>query len=94
VKTTSEVHNALPDKFKKIKGRGLLHRLRHSTAWNVLSPLIPAKIKAYAINLSEEAIVKSTDNEAELHEALKPIFTEKLSQLEKLLDIKFDIWEL
>jgi len=94
VAKTNVAHNALPESFKKVKGRGVLYRFSNSALWNAFAPLIPSKITSYAAKLTEQDTVKSTENEEQVFKILTPLFSEKVKNLESLLNKKFDSWDI
>lgn len=94
IKSSSQTYNALPEKFKKVKGRGVLYRLRHSALWSALAPLVPKKITTYAAGLTEQEAVMSADADDSVFELLKPVFHEKIKTLEALLNKDFSIWKI
>lgn len=94
IKNSGAAHNALPKTFKKVKGSGLLHDFRNSYIWNKIAPLVPKKITAAAAKLTVEDASKSTEQNAKVIEYLKPVFIEKVEKLERLLNRKFDEWNI
>jgi len=85
-------HNAMPDQFNKVRGKGKLHRFRNNPVWNSISPLVPKFLKRKAISLSVKSVSQDKADDAEIFEYLKPIFQEKVKNLEKMLDRKFPEW--
>ena len=86
------IHNALPEQFNKVRGRGLLHKLRYNPVWNIISPLTPKVLKKLAISLSITQVKRNNSNDEAIYAYLKPIFQKKVLQLEKLLGRKFPEW--
>lgn len=93
IKNTGATHNALPQSFKKVKGSGLLYDFRNSFIWNMISPLVPKKLTSAAAKLTVEDAEKSVEKDRELSQYLQPMFTEKVKNLERLLNKKFDEWK-
>lgn len=94
VGASHETYNALPETFKKVRGRGLLYSLRSSVLWNSLSPLVPKVITRYAASMTEQDVVKSTDDSVQATKVLTPVLAEKVRVLEKLLDKELDVWKI
>ena len=92
VENTYQKYNELPKSFKKVKGLGLLYRFRSTKIWNAVAPLVPKEIKSVAANLTQEDAFKSTDKEKEVIDYLEKIFSEKIQNLEMLLNKRFDEW--
>ena len=93
ISNIDQKYNALPESFKKVKGFGFLYQFRSSTFWNAVAPLVPKNIKSAAAQITQEETTKSTDKEEEVNKLLMDIFTEKVNNLEILLNKRFDVWE-
>lgn len=53
---TEQRWNAKPEKLIGVRGTGLLNRIAHSKAWEVVSPLVPKKLRSAASQLSLQEI--------------------------------------
>lgn len=86
--------NITPAVYRKAKGRGLLNTLRHSKAWEMVSPLVPTTIKNMGNQLAEETSHSkiTEDEKRQLFEYLNPSFEEAISRLENLLERDFSLW--
>lgn len=94
IKSAGAAHNALPKTFKRVKGRGFLHDFRNSYIWNKIAPLVPKKITSTAARMTVEDTAKTSNNEAEVSDYLRPLFEPKVRRLETLLNRKFDEWNI
>ncbi len=72
----------------------MLYDFRNSFIWNKIAPLVPDKITSAASKLTVENTKKSAKEDEEVWHYLQPLFAEKVKKLEKLLNKKFDEWEL
>lgn len=86
--------NITPAVYRKAKGRGVLNTLRHSKAWERLSPLVPSAIKNIGNQLAEETSDNkiTEDEKRQLFEYLHPSFEDAISRLETQLDRDFSSW--
>lgn len=84
--------NARPERFTRVRGRGLLHRLAVSDVWDRLSPYAPRWVRT----LGKRAGYRPADA-SELHledvvGQLRPEMRRMVKKLETLLDRSFPEW--
>jgi len=72
----------------------ILSRFRHSPIWNALAPLVPGKLRTLArrASIREEAPPTLPDESDAVREFLGPWASEKIMDLERLLDREFSGW--
>jgi len=85
-------HNTMPAQFNKVRGRGLLHKMRNHPLWNAISPLVPKTFKKKAISMSVKQVTVDASHDESIRTYLKPIFLEKILPLEQMLGRKFPEW--
>jgi hypothetical protein len=88
----AERANETPDVVTQVRGRGLLHRFRHSVLWNAVGPMIPASVRGLGRQLSEKPVERKVVDPADARRHLRPIQRPQVAALEELLERKFPEW--
>jgi hypothetical protein len=85
--------NARPEKVVKARGFGLLNRLRHSTWWGRLAPVVPKRVRGLGSRLAEDVVVPTPDHAASTLAELRPRAQAQVEALSTLLGRSFPEWE-
>ncbi len=84
--------NAAPEESRRVKGFGILNKLRHSRAWDVISPMVPQRLRQVGNRLAEGQIDRRSHDTDEVEHYLRPIFLEKVAEIKEMLKRDFDEW--
>lgn len=87
------VENATPDVVALARGKGRLNRLRRSTIWSVVSPMIPRALKEMVRGAALEARKPKEEPEDDVIEYLLPWANEAVDSIEELLGREFPEWK-
>lgn len=90
--TVLQKRNARPERFTRVRGRGLLHRLASSRFWGRLSPLAPRWPKEVAKSLGYGRVEADEVSLDTLVDALRPDMRRVVRDLESLLGRTFEEW--
>ena len=90
---TLERRNARPRTTTVPRGRGILHRVRYSKAWSIVSPLVPKAARKWArLRGEKEQLCRRTDMSEEVAEKLRPMAQDHLESTGALLGRDFPMW--
>lgn len=84
--------NATSENIVRIKGFGILQRLRTSRAWDLISPLVPKSFRKMGASM---AVGETKKNQAEVVQAinyLQPILKQRTKELAAMLGRDFPEW--
>jgi hypothetical protein len=83
---TKRKSNAAPAIAPAIRGFGILNRVRYSSYWDRLSPLIPKRIKNFGNILAQkiETVNVSAREAEEVRQKLRPLYQDYVRDLEAL----------
>ena len=88
----ARMEHVTPNVIYRLRGFGLLHKLRYSNFWNAVGPKVPKSLRSFARRFSESPIQRSQIDLKEVQAFLRPIHLEETRQLEDLLDRQFPEW--
>jgi hypothetical protein len=89
----SSRENATPANVVQVRGRGLLHRFRHSRIWSAVGPRVPPAVRRLGRSFSERIVERDTDVPAEVLNWLRPIQQDQTEALKVLLKREFPEWK-
>jgi hypothetical protein len=84
--------NVTPEVFERPAGRGLLHRLRYSRAWERVGPYIPASVRGAGRRLSMEQVRRDQHDVDAAVAYLRPAQQKQTARLEQLAGRSFPEW--
>jgi len=84
--------NELPENAGRVRGLGLLNRLRYSAVWEKLAPWVPTRLRHMASGMAEQPLSKKTERTDEVVEYVRPILLERVNELRELLGRDFPEW--
>lgn len=87
-----ERFNATSESIARVKGFGLLQRLRTTKAWDCISPMIPKVIRSVGTSLAVGEDEKNQSEEEKAIEFLRSVLLEKTDGLTRLLGREFPEW--
>lgn len=76
----------------QVRGRGILHGIKHSRAWDLIGPMVPKRIRALGNRLSEHSVDRSKVDMAGAIEYLRPLLQAETRELTQLLGREFPEW--
>jgi hypothetical protein len=84
--------NEAPETVAQVRGRGALHRFRHSALWNFVGPRVPQGLRRLARRLSEKEVDRAAVNLEQVKQYLRDVHEPQVEALSKLLSRKFPEW--
>ncbi|MEQ9639015.1 MAG: sulfotransferase [Alphaproteobacteria bacterium] len=88
----AERANEAPEVLQQVRGKGLLHRFRHSGLWNAVGPLVPQGLRQSARRLSEKPVERVAVDRTEAVDYLRTIQRQQADELAALLGRRFPEW--
>ena len=87
-------HNVTPDEVRqKRAGMGLLDRLRHSSAWSAVGPLVPPAVRRLGVALVEKPVLRRDVDRVPVIDHLRPLQQAQTRTLETQLGRGFPEWK-
>ena len=77
----------------QVRGRGILHRIKHSRAWDLIGPMVPKRIRTLGNRLSQHSVDRTKVDTAKVIEYLRPLQQEETRELAQLLGREFPEWK-
>jgi len=78
----------------QVRGLGLLHRIRHSSAWGVASRFAPPQLRRFARGLAVKHVPRHEVPTEDVKAYLSPFQADETRALEELLGQSFADWQL
>jgi hypothetical protein len=88
----AEHQNAAPQQLRQVRGAGHAQRFRHSTFWNAVGPLVPARLRQLGRSMSERQVARAAVDMSAVRRYLADLHTPQVRQLEALLGREFPEW--
>ena len=84
--------NETPPTVVRARGRGMLHRLRYSRAWNRLGPLVPQSVRRLGVALAEKPVARAAEPRQEAIAYLREVQGCQVDELSDLIGRRFPEW--
>lgn len=84
--------NATPEGVERVRGRGWLHRLRHSSFWERVGPWCPRPVRRIGRALSARQVDRKAEPVERVCHYLRPIQRDQVEALEAMLGRSFPEW--
>ncbi len=84
--------NVTPKTVKMVRGKGLLHKFKHSEAWDKVHHIFPEGLKNLGNKLATQDIDRNDQPLEPAAEYLRPIFIDQIAPLQDLLGRSFPEW--
>lgn len=85
--------NVTAREVSQAKGSGLLQRIKHSRAWDIVGPLVPKGIRAIGNRTSERHVDRQQVDTKKVAEYLRPLQQAETKELVELLGKEFPEWQ-
>jgi hypothetical protein len=86
-------HNVTPQTVRQHRaGSGLLHRFRHSAAWDRIGPHVPQTIRRFGTLLAERRVSRKGVGMGDVIEYLRPLQREQTERLTRIAGRAFPEW--
>ena len=92
--TIGERANVTGEESTQVRGLGLLHRIRHSSAWGAAGRFAPPQLRSFARGLAIKQVPRNEVSTDDVKVYLEPIQAEQTRELEELLETSFPEWKL
>jgi len=86
--------NVTGEESTQVRGLGLLHRIRHSSAWGVASRFAPPQLRRFARGLAVKHVPRHEVPTEDVKAYLSPFQADETRALEELLGQSFADWQL
>jgi hypothetical protein len=94
VQDPDAAHNVTPQIVRQHRaGSGLLHRIRHSAAWDRIGPQVPAAIRQLGTRLAERRVGRKSVDMGEVISYLRPIQRDQTETLAGIAGRSFPEWK-
>lgn len=84
--------NGAPSRMMRVRGLGVLNRLRHSSLWTALSPWVPAGVRALGNTLAQRPVCPDSERTEKAISYLRPRLQERALALRSMLGSDFPEW--
>ncbi len=84
--------NAAPEELSRVRGLGILNRIRYSRAWDRLAPAMPGRLRRLGIFLAEKPVGRASQDETAAQRYLRPILRGRVEEIRSLLGRDFNEW--
>lgn len=84
--------NVRPDRMTRTRGRGRLHRFRHSRLWEAVAPLVPKSLRRAAARSAVEPVDVEAEDVDAARDRIRPVLAERVDLLRELLGRDFPEW--
>ena len=90
--TLGERRNVTGEESVQVRGMGLLHLIRHSSAWSAAGRFAPPQLRNLARGLAVKHVPRNEVSTVEVKAYLEPIQAEQTRELAELLGASFEEW--
>lgn len=85
-------YNATPNVVEQVKGLGIIHALRHSSAWDFVHPFVPEFLIEAGRRMGYRKIQRKKETSGETVDYLHRNLAESTSELARMLERNFPEW--